>query len=50
MVRRPGGLFLGVGAGLLMLAGTTGAGSLNGRVGTMPAYYDEELFRKRGSV
>ncbi len=44
MVRRLGGLFLGVGATLLMLAGTAEAGSVNGRAGTMPAYYDGELF------
>lgn len=37
-------LALGCGVALLTLSGTALAGSMNGRAGTMPAYYDDQLF------
>jgi hypothetical protein len=35
---------LGVGLTVLALAGMTSAASMNGRAGSMPAYYDDQLF------
>lgn len=37
-------LSLGLGFGLLTCAVIAGAASLNGRAGSMPAYYDDQLF------
>lgn len=37
-------LACGLGAALLMVAGEASAGSTNGRAGTMPAFYDDQLF------
>jgi hypothetical protein len=37
-------LTLGIGIGLLAPAAMAGAASMNGRAGTMPAFYDDQLF------